>query len=384
MSGAPALLKDLGMSKALDDALLKLLAALPTSQRQQAARARERIYVDPSGWSSPDEVLPHLGVISEAVWSDRRLRLLYNRPDGPNVATVERIVDPLGLVAKASIWYLVASRQGELRVYRISRVQSATVLDELARAPPASISRPTGRRPARSSRRACGAMMSSCASPPSSSRAFARATPPTMRSPRATTHRPMRTAGAPCGSSLSRWRWRAPRMGWGAQVEALAPEECAPASPPTPPRPPRSTRRELETQTLGVKMAPCLPIEQIGEGQERAADPPIEPTSEMAATGSWRAEPTQWTSLEAVRACGGGRDKSGSSGAHTARTRRLAGSPATRRATPCLGVGRDRANLPLDRGNGAGATHERLGRDAPDADRKSSDSSALAACPDFW
>src|SRR5579884_1595719 len=104
MSGAPALLKDLGMSKALDDALLKLLAALPISQRQQAQRARERIYVDPAGWSSPDEALPYLGVVSEAVWSDRRLRLIYNRPDGEDMVLVERVVDPLGLVAKASIW----------------------------------------------------------------------------------------------------------------------------------------------------------------------------------------------------------------------------------------------------------------------------------------
>jgi len=127
MSGAPALLKDLGMSKALDDALLKLLAALPSSQRQQAERARERIYVDPAGWSRPDDALPHLAVIQEAVWSDRRLRLVYNRPGGDTVA---RVVDPLGLVAKASIWYLVAAVAGELRVYRIARIQEATVLDE--------------------------------------------------------------------------------------------------------------------------------------------------------------------------------------------------------------------------------------------------------------
>ncbi len=132
MSGAPALLKDLGMSKALDDALLKLLAALPSSQRQQAERARARIYVDPAGWSRPDDALPYLGAIQEAVWSDRRLRLVYNRPgyNRPSGETVERVVDPLGLVAKASIWYLVAAVEGEPRVYRISRIQAAVALDE--------------------------------------------------------------------------------------------------------------------------------------------------------------------------------------------------------------------------------------------------------------
>jgi predicted DNA-binding transcriptional regulator YafY len=132
MSGAPALLRDLGMSKALDDALLKLLAALPSSQRRQAERARERIYVDPAGWSLPDDVPAHLATIQEAVWSDQRLRMVYNRPTGE---TVERIADPLGLVAKASIWYLVASVEGNLRTYRISRIAQATVLEEPCRRP---------------------------------------------------------------------------------------------------------------------------------------------------------------------------------------------------------------------------------------------------------
>jgi predicted DNA-binding transcriptional regulator YafY len=134
MTGAPTLLKDLGMNKALDDALLKLLAALPSSQRQQAERARERIYVDPAGWSRPDDELPYLAAIQEAIWSDRRLRVDYTRPGGE---TVERVVDPLGLVAKASIWYLVAAVAGEPRVYRISRIRGATVLDEPATRPEA-------------------------------------------------------------------------------------------------------------------------------------------------------------------------------------------------------------------------------------------------------
>jgi predicted DNA-binding transcriptional regulator YafY len=152
MSGAPALLRDLGLGQALDDALLKLLAALPSRQRAHAERARARIYVDPAGWSSAEEEVPHLATIQEAVWSDRQLRLVYCKPEGEVSA---RVVDPLGLVAKASIWYLVAgippahhgiagispaptalpatgdpaTESAELRVFRISRVHAATVLD---------------------------------------------------------------------------------------------------------------------------------------------------------------------------------------------------------------------------------------------------------------
>ena len=42
---------------------------------------------------------------------------------------VERTVDPVGLVAKGSIWYLVAAVDGAPRTYRASRIRRADVLD---------------------------------------------------------------------------------------------------------------------------------------------------------------------------------------------------------------------------------------------------------------
>ena len=41
-------------------------------------------------------------------------------------AVVPRRLDPLGLVLKAGVWYLLARRRGEERVYRVSRIVSAT------------------------------------------------------------------------------------------------------------------------------------------------------------------------------------------------------------------------------------------------------------------
>jgi predicted DNA-binding transcriptional regulator YafY len=38
---------------------------------------------------------------------------------------VSRRLDPLGLVLKAGVWYLLARRRGEERVYRVSRIVSA-------------------------------------------------------------------------------------------------------------------------------------------------------------------------------------------------------------------------------------------------------------------
>ena len=128
VSQPPKLLADLRLQKASEGALLKLLAALPVMYRRGAERARQRIYVDSAGWSRHEEAVPLLPVLQDAIWSERKLRITYQR--GPGCDAVERELDPLGLVAKGSAWYLVAGVSGELRSYRISRVSDATIVDK--------------------------------------------------------------------------------------------------------------------------------------------------------------------------------------------------------------------------------------------------------------
>lgn len=43
---------------------------------------------------------------------------------------IERTVDPLGLVLKGGVWYVVAAVGDEPRTYRVSRIIAATLLDE--------------------------------------------------------------------------------------------------------------------------------------------------------------------------------------------------------------------------------------------------------------
>ncbi len=107
--------------------LLKLLAALPSASRRGAQDISQRIHVDVGGWRRAEEATPQLPVLQEAVWQERRLRMVYQRGDE---SVVERVVDPLGLVAKGSVWYLVAGVEGEPRSYRVSRVQEASLLEE--------------------------------------------------------------------------------------------------------------------------------------------------------------------------------------------------------------------------------------------------------------
>jgi predicted DNA-binding transcriptional regulator YafY len=127
------LLADLHLEKAADGAQLKLLASLPSAFRQGAERARQRIHIDVSGWSRREEAVPFLPVLQEALWLERKLNIKYER--GENCERVERLLSPLGLVAKGSVWYLVASVDGSVRSYRVSRIAQAEILDELAPIP---------------------------------------------------------------------------------------------------------------------------------------------------------------------------------------------------------------------------------------------------------
>ncbi len=126
-------LSDLGLHRAADAARIKLQAALPAMARHDAEHTRQRIHIDGAGWSQAREPVPFLPTIQEAVWQDRKLLLKYQRADD---TTVERQVDPLGLVAKGSIWYLIARVDDSIRTYRISRVQNAEIASQtFVRAP---------------------------------------------------------------------------------------------------------------------------------------------------------------------------------------------------------------------------------------------------------
>jgi predicted DNA-binding transcriptional regulator YafY len=74
----------------------------------------------------------HLATIAGAVLGERRLSMIYVRADNREV---KRIVDPLGVVLKAGIWYLVAILGKWDVVFRLSRVRSVTLLDQPARRP---------------------------------------------------------------------------------------------------------------------------------------------------------------------------------------------------------------------------------------------------------
>ncbi|MGK4004859.1 WYL domain-containing protein [Sorangium sp. So ce1036] len=124
---APGALADIGLSAALQSGLIKLAAGLPGVQRSAAEHARQRLHVDASGWFQGREVVPHLDLLREAVFQDRKVWLAYRDFDG---AESERVVAPYGLVIKADRWYLVAGAERGPTVFRGARVSGARLLEE--------------------------------------------------------------------------------------------------------------------------------------------------------------------------------------------------------------------------------------------------------------
>lgn len=125
----PSLLADVGLGSALSAAQSKVLAGLPAELREYASAVASRFHLDAPGWFQQTESASRLTVVAEAVASSRRLRMEYRR--GP--ATVTREVDPLGLVVKAGVWYLVGRVGADIRTYRVARIVSASVLSTFER-----------------------------------------------------------------------------------------------------------------------------------------------------------------------------------------------------------------------------------------------------------
>ena len=116
-------LVDLGLGVERDRALEKLSGALSDVQRKAAAKSRGRIHLDQRRWNQADQPQEHLAVLRRAVWDDRQVTLQYRDREAK---ITERTIDPLGLVAKAGVWYLVARSGAEYRTFRAERILGVT------------------------------------------------------------------------------------------------------------------------------------------------------------------------------------------------------------------------------------------------------------------
>ncbi|MEV6429432.1 WYL domain-containing protein [Nocardia sp. NPDC051463] len=127
-----------GLGSALASAMLKVVDALPASYRDTAADVAERLLIDPetdllSRRLAAEEVpATILAEVRRAVFAGNKLRIHYAALDQ---TPKWRTVDPIGLVIVRDKGYLLATRSGADRTYRLSRVLAAEELPEPAQRP---------------------------------------------------------------------------------------------------------------------------------------------------------------------------------------------------------------------------------------------------------
>lgn len=127
-----------GLGSALASAMRKVVDALPAGQRDRLDEAAQRLLVEPETdllsrrRTTEDVAREVMAEVRAAVLAGRKLRIRYARPDAD---PRWHVVDPVGLVTVRDRTYLLASRDGEDRTYRLSRVLAAEATPEQADRP---------------------------------------------------------------------------------------------------------------------------------------------------------------------------------------------------------------------------------------------------------
>ena len=88
----------------------------------RASRLVERFHLDAAAWYHAGRAGAAPRAAVRGGLGSQRVQIGYDRGD----KTVDRILEPLGLVLKAGVWYLVAGADGQPRTYRVSRVSRVT------------------------------------------------------------------------------------------------------------------------------------------------------------------------------------------------------------------------------------------------------------------
>ena len=119
----------------LKAALRKLVRALPEPFRVKAEAAAASVVIDPGAWGQTrrPKPPPHLQALQSALADGVQVRLGYANRDGESSS---RVVSPLGLALKATVWYLVAGTADGMRTFRVNRVTSVDPTGAAAQRPP--------------------------------------------------------------------------------------------------------------------------------------------------------------------------------------------------------------------------------------------------------
>ena len=129
--GLPQLAGSLGLGTAAARARDKVLAALPGTTGDEAARIAARFHLDTGDWYRSMRPVPYLPAVARAVLDRRAATMTYRSWR----ARRDWRVEPWGVVLKAGHWYLVAFGHGKPRIFTVADIESFEAGDEAVTIP---------------------------------------------------------------------------------------------------------------------------------------------------------------------------------------------------------------------------------------------------------
>lgn len=122
------ILEDLGIQKLKDSTILKLLGNSSPYQVKEIENIQNYIYIDMHTWSeNPTNVNKDiLSILQNAIWNHKILKIVYRKIN----ETKEVILNPLGLVCKRGIWYLIGINAEVIKTYKVTSIESALLINK--------------------------------------------------------------------------------------------------------------------------------------------------------------------------------------------------------------------------------------------------------------
>lgn len=120
--------EDLGIENLKYSTMLKILGNSSHNQIEELENIQNYIYIDMYTWNEPNISLDIdiLSILQNAVWNSKSLKLLYRKVN----EIKEIVINPLGLVCKRGVWYLVAADNEIIKTYKVTSIKSALLMND--------------------------------------------------------------------------------------------------------------------------------------------------------------------------------------------------------------------------------------------------------------
>lgn len=121
------ILEDLGIEKIKDSTMLKLLGNSSTNQINEIKYIQNYIYIDLHRWNENYVNINKdiLSIVQNSIWNTTKVNIVYRKINDTKKVTL----NPLGLVCKRGVWYLVGSDNEIIKTYKINNIEAASLTE---------------------------------------------------------------------------------------------------------------------------------------------------------------------------------------------------------------------------------------------------------------